>query len=236
MATDGVSAVNRALDLLDAFAEKDSALSLAELSRRTGLYKSTALRLIQSLEGYGYLQRTPENQYRLGPKALYLGSLYQSHFDPSRFMPQVLRRIAEEVNETASFYVREGDRRVCLFRHEAARMVRASLVPGERLPVDVGAAGHVILAFEGFSGIKYDAIREAGYAISIGERDPETAAIACPVLGPRNELVGALNISMPRYRLEHVVLEDFVPVLFKHAAALTSLYGGNGDAFKFPTK
>jgi DNA-binding IclR family transcriptional regulator len=226
MTNDGVAAVNRALDLLDAFSEGDDALSLTELSKRTGLYKSTALRLIQSLEKYGHLQRTLENTYRLGPKVLYLGSLYQRHFDPSRFIPQVLRRLAEEVNETASFYVREGDSRVCLHRHEAARKIRASVTQGERLSMTVGAAGHVILAFSGLSGDKYDTIRETGYAISIGERDPETAAVACPVLGLGGELAGVLNISGPRYRLEQKTLEDFVPVLFNHAATLSRMYGG----------
>lgn len=226
MTDNGVAAVNRALDLLDAFSEGDDALSLTELSKRTGLYKSTALRLIQSLEKYGYLQRTLENAYRLGPKSLYLGSLYQRRFDPSRFVPQVLRRIAEEVNETASFYVREGNSRVCLHRHEAARTIRASVTQGERLSMLVGAAGHVILAFSGATGDKYDTVRKTGYAISLGERDHETAAVACPVLGLRGELAGALNISGPRYRLEQKTLEEFVPVLFNHAAALSRMYGG----------
>lgn len=232
MSSEGVGAVNRALEVLDAFTERDVSLTLAELAARTGMYKSTILRLIESLEKFGYIQRTPEGAYRLGPKTLYLGSIYQRHFSTSQFVPQVLRRLVEEVNETASFYIREGDTRVCLHRYEARRAVRASVHEGDRLPINAGAAGHVITAFSGLSGEKYDRIRSSLYAISIGERDPDTSAIACPVLGVGNELIGALNISVPRFRLEKTSLESFLPALFKYAAELTGMCGGNTEIFK----
>lgn len=232
MSSEGVGAVNRALEVLDAFTERDASLTLAELATRTGMYKSTILRLIESLEKFGYIQKTQEGAYRLGPKTLYLGAIYQRHFSTSQFVPQVLRRLAEEVNETASFYIREGDTRVCLHRHEASRAVRASVHQGDRLPMNVGAAGHVIMAFSGLSGEKYDRIRQSLYAISIGERDPDTSAIACPVLGVGDELVGVLNISVPRFRLEQTSLESFIPVLFKYAAELTGMCGGRQEIFK----
>src|SRR5256885_8835193 len=76
----GVAAVERALSILEAFAEADDMLTLAELAKRTGLYKSTILRLSKSLESHGYLLRTADGNYRLGAKLLYLGSLYQRHF------------------------------------------------------------------------------------------------------------------------------------------------------------
>jgi len=234
MSSEGVGAVNRALEVLDAFTERDASLSLAELATRTGFYKSTILRLIESLEAFGYIRKTPEGAYRLGPKTLHLGSIYQRHFSPSEFVPPVLKRMAEEVNETTSFYIREGDTRVCLHRHEASRAVRASVHQGDRLPMNVGAAGHVIMAFSGLSGEKYDGIRQSRYAISIGERDPETSAIACPVLGVGDALVGVLNISVPRFRLEQMRLESFLPVLFRYAAELTGLCGGREDIFNMP--
>lgn len=231
MNSEGVGAVNRALEVLEAFTERDASLTLAEISARTTMYKSTILRLIESLEKFGYIQKTQEGAYRLGPKTLYLGSIYQRHFSTSQFVPQVLRRLAEEVNETASFYIREGDTRVCLHRYEATRAVRASVHQGDRLPMNVGAAGHVILAFSGLSGEKYERIRTTLYAMSIGERDPDTSAIACPVFGVGDELVGVLNISVPRFRLEKTSLESFLPVLFRYAGELTRLCGGREEVF-----
>jgi len=236
MSSEGVGAVNRALEVLDAFTERDASLSLAELATRTGLYKSTILRLIESLEAFGYLRRMSDGNYRLGPKTLQLGSIYQRHFSPSEFVPSILKRMADEVNETTSFYIREGDTRVCLHRHEASRAVRASVHQGDRLPINVGAGGHVIMAFSGLSGEKYDEIRRTRYAKSIGERNPETSAIACPVLGVGDALVGVLNISVPRFRLEQTSLESFLPVLFRYAAELTGLCGGREDIFNIDSK
>ena len=67
------------------------------------------------------------------------------------------------------------------------------------------------------------------YAASFGERDSETAAIAAPVLGPGNTLVGALSVSGPRYRIEAAGEARIVPVLFKYAKELTRTFGGNVD-------
>ncbi len=232
MSSDGVSAVERALDILDVFSERDGSLTLAELANRTGFYKSTILRLINSLEKYDYIRRSQENTYRLGPKVLHLGHVYQRHFSVTQFVPDVLQRVVDEVNESASFYVREEDTRVCLHRVDARRAIKDSVHEGDRLAINVGAAGHVILAFSGLSGEKYERIRRNLYAVSYGERDPETAAIECPVLGVSDELIGVLNISGPKYRLEQKPVEFFLPTLFKYAAEMTRLCGGNSGLFK----
>ena len=231
----GVAAVHRALSILDAFTEADQKLGLAELAKRTGLYKSTLLRLAKSLEKFGYLIRSEDGSYHLGSKVLFLGSLYQRSFRTSEFVPPVLRQIVEELHEGASFYVRDADQRVCLHRIDAHRAVRDSVHEGDRLPLTVGAAGHVILAFNGRSGEKYDEIRKNMYAASYGERDPETAAIACPVFGIDQKFVGALSISGPRYRIEELGVKRVLPVLFKHAHALTRTLGGNPELPAFAT-
>ena len=223
----GVAAVDRALSILDALT--DDKVTLAELSKRTDLYKSTVLRLLKSLEKFGYVLRSADGSYRLGSKVLHLGSLYQRHFKTSEIVPPVLERLSAEVHEGASFYVCEEDKRVCLHRIEASRAVRDSIHVGDRLPLTVGAAGHVLRAFTNGRGERFEEIRRKMYAASFGERDSETAAIAAPVLGPGNTLVGALSVSGPRYRIEAAGEARIVPVLFKYAKELTRTFGGNVD-------
>ena len=228
MADDGgVAAVDRALSILDALI--DDKVTLAELSKRTDLYKSTVLRLLKSLEKFGYVLRSADGSYRLGSKVLHLGALYQRHFKTSEIVPPILERVAAELHEGAAFYICEDDKRVCLHRVETTRAVRDSVRVGDRLPLTVGAAGHVLKAFAGARGERFDDIRHRMYAASFGERDAETAAIATPVLGPGNVLVGALSISGPRYRIEAAGEAKIVPNLFKHAKELTRLFGGNVD-------
>ena len=227
----GVAAVDRALSILDAMT--DEKISLAELSKRTGLYKSTVLRLTKSLERFGYVLRTEEGSYRLGSKVLYLGSLYQRHFKTSEIVPPVLRHIVEELQEAASFYIADGEHRIVLHRIDAPRTVRDSIREGDRLPLGQGAAGHVLRAFRGVRGERYDRIRETMFESSFGERDPEIAAFACPVFGHGNLLVGAVSTSGPRYRIEALGEARIVPVLFKYAQALTRTFGGDPDAADF---
>ena len=226
----GVAAVERALAIVDAFADEDPRLSLAEISKRTGLYKSTVIRLARSLEKFGYLLRSEDGSYRLGAKVLALGARYQKHFRTAELVPQVLRQIVEELHEGASFYVRDESQRLCLHRVEASRAVRDSIHEGHRLPLTVGASGHVILAYSGLTGERYDDIRKNLFSASFGERDPETAAVACPVFGLEQKFIGALSVSGPRYRIEALGVKRILPVLFKHARDLTRTLGGNPDA------
>ncbi len=221
----GVAAVERALTILDALT--DEKITLAELSKRTGLYKSTALRLVASLERFGYIIRSEDGTYRLGSKVLLLGSLYQRHFKTSEVVPSVLRGLVDELHEGASFYILDGDRRVVLHRVDATRAVRDSVHEGDRFPLTNGASGHVLRAFTGARGERFDLIRETMYAASYGERDAETAAVSCPVFGHDRRLVGALSISGPRYRIEALGEDAILPVLFKHAQALTRTLGGD---------
>ncbi len=227
----GVAAVDRALTILDALTDEKT--SLAELSKRTGYYKSTVLRLAKSLEKFGYVLRSEDGSYRLGSKVLYLGSLYQKHFNTSEVVPPELRKMAQELHEGASFYIRDDEYRVVLHRADGSRSVRDQIHEGDRFPLTNGAAGHVLRAFSGAKGERFDTIREVMYAASYGERDPEIAAIACPVFSHGNRPVGALSVSGPLYRIKALGEDKILPVLFKHAHALTRTFGGDIHAPAF---
>lgn len=221
----GVAAVERALGILEALSEPK--LSLAELSKRTGLYKSTVLRLTKSLEKFGYVVRSDDGCFRLGSKVLVLGGRFQRHLRTADIVPPVLARIVDELQEGASFYIAQGDHRVCLHRMDSARAVRDSVHEGDRLPLTVGAAAHVLLAFGGTPGPVYDGIREQFYAASYGERDDETAAMACPVFGHEGSVFGAISVSGPRYRIEALGAARILPILLKYAQELTGALGGH---------
>ncbi len=77
-AQSGVAAVDRALLILSVFREEDVSLSLALIARRTGLYKSTILRLLQSLLRAGYVVRLPEGSYIVGPEPARLARMFQA--------------------------------------------------------------------------------------------------------------------------------------------------------------
>lgn len=193
----GVDSVERALALLEHLRARPEGMALAELSRSSGYYKSTILRLMVSLERFGYVVRADDGVFRLGPSAPGLGAAYRSQFDMGTAVRSELTELCARSRETASFYIRDADQRICLYRVEPPRSVRHTINEGERLPLDRGAAGRVLLAFDpaGAGDHAHRAVRGAGYAVSIGERDPDVAAIAVPVLSAAGELLGALAVS-----------------------------------------
>lgn len=191
----GVEAVERALKILDCFGPGQRDLSLADIARQTGEYKSTILRLIVSLERYGYVVRDDSGRYRLGASLWRLGASYRDGFDLTELVRPEVLHLSQVTNETASFYIREGDHRVCLFRAEPARSIRHSVTVGGLMPLDRGATGRLIQAFSGDTSDRAAAIRAAGHVVSLGERDPEVAAVAVPVLAADGRLLGALAVS-----------------------------------------
>lgn len=195
MSEQRVEAVERALSLLECFQRGRTVLSLAELGEITGMYKSTILRLAASLERFGYLVRREDGRFRLGPATARLAELYRQGFDLERLIRPELVRLVQVTGETASFYIREADVRICLYRENSTRAARHHLDEGATLPLNSGASGHVLRAFGDESDPSEEAVRAAGYALSLGERDPDLAAIAVPVTNRAGKLYGALAVS-----------------------------------------
>lgn len=221
-----VEAVERALSILDAFGDDRVRLTLAEIAQRTGLYPSTILRLAGSLTRFGYLHRDDDGRFRPGPTPLRLGQLYRQTFDLTDYVRPALVRLSEATGETAAFYVRDGDKRICLYRHHAPRMIRHHLEEGAQLPLDRGAGGRVLLAYTGATDSDSAAIRERGLAISLGERDPETAAIAAPIHGAQGAFLGALGIVGLRSRFEGERIDVLSDPLRAEASSLMRLLSG----------
>jgi DNA-binding IclR family transcriptional regulator len=147
MSNDKVEAVERALTVLNSFQADRPVMTLGEIAAATGFYKSTILRLTASLERLGYVVRNESGVFRLGPALVRLGSIYRAGFNLGEAIRPELRRLVTATGETASFYIREGQSRVCLFRHNSPHSARHHLDEGAALPMTAGASAHVLLAF-----------------------------------------------------------------------------------------
>ena len=210
----GVIAVTRALRVLECFQAGEAGLNLAELSRRTGLHKTTVLRLARTLAKDNYLVQRDDASWRLGCAAGWLGSCYQATFNVQDVVEPALRDLSIQTGESASFYVREGLYRTCLLRVEGPKAIRHHVRIGANLPLKFGAPGRVILAFSGEAGEPYEMIRRRGFHLSLGEREPEVSSVSAPVFEANWRLLGSLCISGPTARLpESRLLEMAQPVV-----------------------
>ncbi|WP_354685103.1 IclR family transcriptional regulator [Cupriavidus necator] len=228
----GVAVLDRAFAILGAFGPTDERLTLTELSRRTNLYKSTVLRLLAALEHGGFIRKLEDGQYAIGPQPLRLAAIYQRSFRVGPVIEHLLEQLSRELGETASFYVRQGDRRLVLYRVEPARAVRVSIGVGDEFPIDRGASGKVLLAFSEPDDQRWREARERLWAVSYGERDAETASASAPVFGATGELVGALTLSGPKQRLGAApTMFAAVATLLKAAGQATEILGGSRARF-----
>lgn len=191
-----VEAVERAIVLLQCFEEPGESLTLAALAQRSGLYKSTILRLTGSLIHTGILSKAIDGRYVLGPELRRLGQLSQSKITLEAIIRPVLRRLTAVTHETASFYVRDGEERVCLYRENSPLSARHHLEEGTRHPLGKGAAG-LVLQHYGDESEAAEALelRRTGSIVSRGGRDPDLSAVAIPVVNRVGELIGALTVS-----------------------------------------
>lgn len=229
---DGVAALDRAIAILNAFTPADRSLSLAEIAARTGLYKSTILRLAGSLMRGQLLERLDDGRYRVGPATFRLGAIYQRSFVAADVLLPVMRDLSERSLESVAFYVRAGDMRTCLYRIESKHPIRYMVREGDVLPLKAGSGGRVLAAFSGAEGEPYDTIRRTYHYISLGDRDPETAGMSAPVFGPGRALVGALTLAGPRSRVDAAFLDRMKSPLLEAAARATRSFGEDASALE----
>lgn len=215
----GVTALERGLAILDVLGAADGGLALKDVSARTGLSKATVLRLTVSLERYGYLRRGEAGLFHLGPTLWRLGAVFRRHLDLERHVRPVLEALVSLTQESASFWVPHGSERMCLYRVNSPRTARSHVEEGELSPLGRGAGGHVIAHHLGRPTALAAQIESEGVAVTLGDRDPDVASVAAPVLGPDGEFLGALVLAGILGRFEPRV-PDFKPIVKQAAESL----------------
>ncbi len=229
----GSASVERALAVLRTFQMGDRSLSLAELAVRTGFYKSSILRLLRSLTASGFIEPSSIGGYRLGPAVFYLGSIYRSSLELGEFLPPRLQAIVDQTNETASFYVRHDNSRICLYRIKPPTRLTDDITTGLPLPLDETANSLVLKLYD--PELDPSAARRKVEITTVTEHAGELAGLAAPVFGSGqegNELVGALALSGPKTRFDVETQIRFKSILIEEAASLSRRLGGNLSRFQ----
>lgn len=235
-----VRAVERALDILLCFTE-DAELSLTEIAGKVGLHKSTVHRLLASLEGKGFILRSPSTEkYRLGFRLWELAANLSQSDDPEVVLLPEMEHLRDLCGETVSLYVRDGLVRVRIQAVQSSQAIRRVAPVGARLPLYVGASSKVLVAFAddgtkeqvlqspdwpaGLDRAQFvqqlEEVRGCGYAISIEEREVGAAAVAVPIFNRSQRLAAALAVSGPSNRLTAERMRELTPLLMEFAARM----------------
>jgi DNA-binding IclR family transcriptional regulator len=221
-----IQSVQRAAALLKAFDNGPAELGVAELSRKTRLHKSTASRLLATLEREGLLERVPgTGQYRLGFMLVRLAGQV-THFGDMRAAARpILLELAEASRETVHLAVLAGDEVVNVEQIASPHMVGLGNWLGRRTPLHCVANGKALLAFQPEPAIErvlsaelprftertiadperlraeLAAVRRRGYATALGEIEEGLNAVAAPIRDAGGHVVAAVSVSGPAYRV-----------------------------------
>lgn len=236
----------RLLLILEVMAEHGDAMTPSAINQSIGLPKPSIHRLCQTLLDEGFVIRDPDQRrLRLARRARVLatGMLGASHVHVARH--QVLKGLAEELQETVNFVVPEEDGMRYVDRVEAKWPLRVQLPVGSHVPFHCTASGKCFLAslpprnirrFLGSLDLSaateqtitdndtlaqtLGAVRRAGYATDIQEFIDSMNAVAVPVNGPEGQFIGALATHGPDSRLTADRLAPIAEVLKRGAARI----------------
>lgn len=222
MASERTESVERALSILESFSIRTPRLTLAELARETGLPKSTILRLTTSLKLYGFIDRDSQGRFFIGAGIWRLGVVFQQGLPDGEVIRPALRALVAETGETASFFVRSGNDRLCLFRENNADLERYGVEEGMRLSLTSGASGVVLRRHSSPCTVPIRNI-PATLTIDMDEtRNPNIASISTPVFSRTGHFSGALTISGQNTRFDADARARITPLLEMAAQKLRS--------------
>lgn len=254
-AQSSIQVIDRAVSILSVLgAGQKGSLSLSEIARRADLTRSTTRRILVSLERHRFCERLEDGQYQLGLRLFELGQVVQNQLDLRERSRNELEAVAHNSELTAFLCIRDGDRAICIDRIEGKLSHSLALKLGGSLPLHVGAAPKVLLAFAPSNVIdsylsrgslatftemtvvseaelrrEFETIRLRGWSVSDGDVTENVAAIGAPLFDHSCEVVGAISISGLRPYVVGARQESLVRVLINTAEHISARLGYLGE-------
>ncbi|MBV2151879.1 IclR family transcriptional regulator [Kitasatospora sp. SUK 42] len=223
--------VDRALTLLGSLG--DGPVSLEQAAGSLGVHKSTALRLLRTLEEHGFVQRQPDRRYRIGGRVLSLAHRALEEIDVRQVAAPYLAALSARSGYTVQLAVlHDGE---VLYVDEVAGPGAAwpSRI-GRRAPVTGTAIGRVLLAGLPEDGVREQelpselaAVRLRGWAAESCEHREPVTCVAAPVAGSDGRTVAACALSAPASQVPPTELTRMLPELLCTAEAISLAYGGS---------
>ena len=216
-----LTSLSRALKLLIKLREASKPMGLSELSRVLNLHKATAYRLLVTLEGFQFVERSVDKKYRIGAGAFFVGAGFVSGGRGER-LDELLKQLARESRHTVTMSVLDEASVLFTNRADGESRVRVAVEVGSRVPAYASASGKALLAgltdeairarFEGsvfkrwtprtirsVTELLVDVgkVRRCGVAFNDEESTAGLCALSAPVRDSNGKHVAALTVAYP---------------------------------------
>ena len=244
----GVQSVDRALTILELLARGGEA-GVTEIAASLGVHKSTAFRLVATLESHRLVEQTEDRgKYRLGVGVLRLAGATSARLDLVQEARPVCRRLAADTGETVNIAVLSERSALYLDQVAGSSALQSHNWVGQHIPLHATSNGKVLLS--GLDAKALDEllgrlssytpvtitkksllrdelvrVREQGYALAVDELEVGLTAAAAPIRNAHGDVVASLSVSGPTFRLTSDRVEEVVGRLVAAAVEVSHRLG-----------
>jgi DNA-binding IclR family transcriptional regulator len=244
----GVQSVDRAITILEVLARSGEA-GVTEIAAGLGVHKSTAFRLVTTLEAHRLVEQAGDRgKYRLGVGLLRLAGATTARLDLVQEARPICRALAAETGETVNIAVLSESSALYLDQAAGSSALQPHNWVGQHIPLHATSNGKVLLsgldqvALDEVLGklsrytpltitgkaelrAELDRVRERGYAVAVDELEVGLTAAAAPIRNAHGDVVASMSVSGPTFRLTEERVVEVVPQLLEAALEVSHRLG-----------
>lgn len=244
----GVQSVDRALSILEVLARTGEA-GVTEISTELGVHKSTAFRLMATLESHRLVEQTGDRgRYRLGVGILRLAGATTARLDLVQEARPISRQLAADTGETVNIAVLSDGSALYLDQVAGSSALQPHNWVGQHIPLHATSNGKVLLSGlddddleEALGALptytsrtittlsdlreELDRVRDQGYAVAVDELEVGLTAVASPVRNAHGDVVASMSVSGPSFRLGEDRIDEVVAQTVEAAAEVSHRLG-----------
>lgn len=243
-----VQSVERAVAILDILA-RSGEVGVTEIASELGVHKSTAFRLVSTLEQGGLVEQASDRgKYRLGVGVLRLAGATTARLDVVQEARPVCRKLASDTGETVNIAVLSDRSALYLDQVASGSALQPHNWVGQHIPLHATSNGKVLL-----SGLteeelaqmvqslpaytdrtittrrrlrrELDQVREQGYALATDELEVGLTALAAPIRNAHGDVIASLSVSGPTFRLDESRCKEVLPLVTDAALEVSRRLG-----------
>ncbi len=244
----GVQSVDRALRILEILARSGES-GVTEIAAALDVHKSTAFRLVATLEQHGLVEQVEgRGKYRLGVGLLRLAGATSARLDVVQEARPLCKQLAAATGETVNLATLSGNSALYLDQVAGPSALQPHNWVGQHIPLHATSNGKVLMAWLSDADLRdllgrlpaytgqtitskgklrkeLQAVRECGYAVAVDELEVGLTAIAAPVRNAHGDVICSMSLSGPTFRLPPERVTEVVPLLVEASDELSHRLG-----------
>jgi DNA-binding IclR family transcriptional regulator len=229
-----VQSVDRALSILEVLARVGTA-GVTEIAAELGVHKSTAFRLVSTLESHRLVEQAGDRgRYALGVGLLRLAGATTARLDLVQEARPVCRQLAADTGETVNITVLAEHSALYLDQVAGSSALQSHNWVGQHIPLHATSNGKVLLSElepdkldESLGSLsrftpetitrkaklreELELVRQQGYSVAIDELEIGLTAVAAPIRNAHGDIVASISISGPTFRLTDERMDEVIP-------------------------